>query len=98
MKLRWFGEPWPLPERAPVCEDDAYRVSEPIGKACLYCPEPIHEGQRGVLMAATPDVPGRFVTGITDPDTRESRSVYVVACHIDCLAGAILGPDHEGAP
>lgn len=49
--MRWFGEPWPRADyRAPACEDDDLRVPVPVGKECVFCGEPIEEGDRGVMI------------------------------------------------
>lgn len=49
---RWFGEPWPDdgPPYAAVCQDETYRVPTPVGQPCLYCPEPIKDGDRGIVV------------------------------------------------
>lgn len=50
--MLWFGTPWPSERyRAPICEDDALRVTTPVGDACLWCEEEILEDDRGVMMA-----------------------------------------------
>lgn len=49
--MRWFGQPWPTPERrAPVCDDDTARVPVPIGRACGKCGYPFSRYDRGVLI------------------------------------------------
>lgn len=48
MTIRWFGEPWPSEQlRAPLCENDAYRIVTPVGAMCIHCRELIEEGDRG---------------------------------------------------
>lgn len=41
---RWFGDSW----GAPACEAEAH-IRTPIGQSCLYCKEPILEGQQGLI-------------------------------------------------
>ena len=51
--MKWFGEPWPSAEvRAPICEDDADRIPTPVGEPCLWCMEPIEDGDQGEAMPA----------------------------------------------
>lgn len=84
--MRWFGEPWPTTElRAPVCEDDAYRVVVPIGKPCLACEKPIKLGDQGIVTAASQGIKGSFVLG---------EDIYhrtVAAYHLECFLRSILG-------
>lgn len=40
--MKSFGEGWAPPEME--------RVSTPVGSLCLYCQEPIAEGDQGVVM------------------------------------------------
>ena len=43
--MDWFGENW----GAPITEDGLH-VETPVGQPCLFCEEPIAEGDRGVIM------------------------------------------------
>ena len=53
-KTYWFGEPWPRADyRAPVCEDDSYRLDVPVGEDCYLCEEPIAKGDRGMALPLT---------------------------------------------
>lgn len=94
MRIRWFGEPWPLTnEPASVCEDWEYRIDPPAGKRCVNCSNVIEDGDRGIVMAASPEMSGRFVLSVLDPDTHERRSTYVVATHLRCFLRSIIGDD-----
>lgn len=47
----WWGAPWPAEDRrAPICDDDRYRVAVPIGATCLLCEELVDENDRGITM------------------------------------------------
>lgn len=49
--MDWFGEPWPSEDqRAPVCEDDDYRVPVPVGELCSICAKPFVDTDRGITM------------------------------------------------
>lgn len=49
----WFGETW----HAPCCQPDLH-VTTPVGELCIWCGEPIAEGDRGLTCrAAIPDRP-----------------------------------------
>jgi len=62
----WFGEPWPSPEeRAPVCEDDAYRRETPVGAECMYCEVPVAAGDRGMIV---PHLGGERATTVMHVD------------------------------
>lgn len=55
--MKWFGEPWPSEHnRAPICEDDEMRTETPVGEECLWCHEPIEEGDRGITMMEVVEV------------------------------------------
>ena len=48
-QVHWFGSPWPgTVLRAPVCDDDRYRIPVPVGSSCCFCAEPIDEKDRGL--------------------------------------------------
>lgn len=100
--MRWFGQPWPAASyRAPICEDDQYEAPTPVGQRCIYCPDPITDGDRGVLMGASHDEAfskdsPAFIFELNDPE--DPNPVYlghvpVFACHIDCLIRSTVGPD-----
>lgn len=72
----WWGDPWPSDKlRAPVCEDDALRVSVPVGYDCTLCGEPIEAGDRGISMM------GIDADGQTVP----------VQEHIECQMRHVMG-------
>ena len=75
--MRWFGDPWPHPDRrAPACEDDTARVPTPVGAECLWgCGEPIGEDHRG------------FVIPCIDTDGAELRPA-----HLECQTRSVVGP------
>jgi hypothetical protein len=93
VRVRWFGRPWPDDEyRAPVCDDDYYRVDTPVGQSCLWCPDLVAEHDRGVLMAADGDFPETFIIRLAEKDS--SPALWNVgAVHIDCLVRITLGPE-----
>lgn len=45
MSVFYFGVRWDAPHF-----DDATKIPTPIGETCLYCDEPIVEGESGTLM------------------------------------------------
>lgn len=97
MRIRWFGEPWPsADERAPICDDDAYRVAAPTDVACLDCREPIIEGERGIVMGfGPPEQPGvSFWLELGDPRTGAARLALACASHIDCHVRTTAGPGY----
>lgn len=82
MEVCWFGEPWPTREaRAPICGDDARRVDTPVGRLCVGCEDPVIDGERGLITAASPSENSFALT--IDGDTWE-----VCAWHIDCMVRA----------
>jgi hypothetical protein len=88
--MRWYGSPWPSAElRAPICEDDAYRVSTPVGAICLRCERPIRAGDSGVITASYPEIEHFFLLRIEDDD------YLVVAYHLDCFLHDVLGGHYE---
>lgn len=94
--MRWFGEPWPDAENpAPICDDPVYRVDTPIGRRCLYCPDPIRARERGILMATSWESDDGFPIWAQDPEDRAPTPRWVVAVHIDCLMRATVGPELE---
>lgn len=76
----WFGEPWPREDyRAPVCEDDRYRIDVPVGQPCLMCSETIEEGDRGVRMGSV---------YMADDGTPTAALGYV---HAECNLRSVTG-------
>lgn len=74
---KWFGTPWPAPDRrAPVCADDANQVPVPVGSSCLYCTQMIQRGNQGVLL----------------PYLREDGTAGQAAYHLRCFLRSVLGP------
>lgn len=84
MTIRWFGESW----GAPVCDPETH-VETPAGKRCLGCPDEIEEGQAGVVVLASPEIAGRYVYSVRDPNTNELRSTYVGAYHLQCVLATL---------
>jgi hypothetical protein len=72
MRIRIFGRPW----GAPVCED-APRVEVPVGQKCLWCQDPIEEGDSGVVTFCI-HADG---TGTHEPSHRD--------CHIRQAVGSV---------
>lgn len=88
--IRWFGPPWPRANyRAPVCEDDTYRVPTPVDTQCHLCTEAILEGENGTSM---PYYDGKTVTWIYQH--RECGLRTVLGCSAK-LRG--LPCDHENS-
>lgn len=47
MPVQFFGDRWDAPR-----VDHAVQVPTPVGELCLYCAEPIEDGDRGLLTPA----------------------------------------------
>ena len=77
---QWWGEPGPTADaRAAICADDGDRVPAPLGRPCLWCNEPLREGDRGVM---------QFFVG-------PPGSVSFEPVHIECQMRQVLGgPAH----
>lgn len=89
MRVHFFGEPWPTAdERAPICEDDAYRVDVPVGHRCIRCEKGFDVADRGIMTAATPDLPLTWTTTKIGGLPRT-----VCAYHLGCFLIETLGPD-----
>lgn len=74
--VRWFGEAWPSPhEPAPVCSDRKWRVATPAGETCLFCPEDIRLGDKGVVMPYAPS----------------SGPAILAPVHLECLLKDVFG-------
>lgn len=83
----WYGEPWPsAEERAPVCADDADRVSTPVGKDCANCLNTGEERRIG------PDDRGVIIPFYSDGGW-EPRPI-----HLGCLLHAIGAVGADGWP
>ena len=99
MHVRWFGEPWGKGGRAPVCEDDRYRVpiEEVAGRKCLHCSGLITESDRGVITACSTGIWGYFwldSRGVEDPETGEIEKAgeySVCAYHLTCWLEEVVG-------
>lgn len=85
--MRWFGEPWPATgPRAPVCEDDDYNVTTPVGRVCLFCGVAIDLRDQGLMMPnVTLDTSGGPIL-LTEP------------VHLGCLLRMIGVVDEAGWP
>lgn len=52
-RIYWFGEPWPSREtRAEICASEDQRVLTPQNRDCMFCQEPIIDGENGVMLPA----------------------------------------------
>lgn len=63
MRVRYFGDPWPHPERrAGICDNDQFKVpvEKIVGQKCLECNEPIKANHRGVITACDMRIWGHF--------------------------------------
>ena len=80
--MRWFGEPWPSPERrAPVCEDDAKRMEVPAGEPCSgQCGRLIETSDRGVAIP--------FLTGGPNWTPIQMDETYF---HAKCFLRMVVG-------
>lgn len=79
--MKWFGEPWPSADlRAPVCEEEGWRVPVPVGSSCLLCEEPIEAADRGVITVAIEAGPDGEPFG------------RLAAAHIECWIRQTSGP------
>lgn len=78
--MRWFGpSPW-----GPICSNTP-RVEAPIGKACLWCEEPIAPGDCGVLM------PTWAGESLDLPTGRTIGVFHEIAEHQECLVRQVVG-------
>lgn len=95
--MRWFGSAWPSAElRAPICDDDAYKVATPTGLKCLYCEQPIEEDDRGLVMACNISKRPEFTFTIWaswDEGDPELHLTQVCVYHLDCLVESTVGPE-----
>lgn len=90
MRVRWFGEAWPTPElRAPICDDDDYRIDTPTDQFCIDCEEPIGGNDRGIVcgcsLGGSPEL-DKFVFTLE----ADGRTYSVCVYHIDCWIRGIL--------
>lgn len=44
--MDFFGERWD----APIVDPPSQQISTPVGEPCMWCEEPIQDGDRGVVM------------------------------------------------
>jgi hypothetical protein len=90
MHVRWFGEPWPsADERAPICDDDAYRIDAP-DVLCISCDEQVVPGDRGVVTWAGEGVGDERHALEIDTGPLTYRAV---AYHVDCWFEGVMGPN-----
>lgn len=79
--MLWFGDPWP----SYICYDEQdnlateKRIPTPVGEPCLWCTEPIEDGQSGV---------GMGVVGMGPQGRPEPHMGYT---HKECLLRSTLG-------
>jgi len=82
-RVHWFGAPWPSEAlRAPICEDDRYRIEIPVGASCCHCGELIDTDNQGVRYSCTivlAEVTGQPVAG--------PIPYAHVECNLRCVTG-----------
>lgn len=75
----WFGEPWGAGGPAYICSSEADHIPTPVGSICLYCEEPIEEGD----------------SGVTTPYIDAGTNVHMAAVHVEChLRQGLGGVNH----
>lgn len=67
---QYFGVKWDAP-----AYEDAVEVPTPLGESCLYCREPIVEGESGLMM----------------PYVGNDGAAVMAAGHIECELRSMLG-------
>lgn len=72
--LLYFGERWD----APLLDGNITQVAVPVGRACLYCGEPIGAGDRGLMRLA--------VRGTADKPTATQEPA-----HMECDLRTMIG-------
>jgi hypothetical protein len=99
MRVRWFGEPWGISGRAPICEDE-YHIATPVGTKCLECTKLIGERDQGVVTACSPGIWGSWVlTIVVHPDDVSlaygvdypGTEVQVCSYHLHCWLKEVVG-------
>lgn len=83
----FFGEPWP----SGVCENARQRPT-PVGELCLWCDEPIEDGQQGVFISAFGEN-----GAVEHPEHRECalRSVLGGVAHLERRCTCFGGGAHD---
>lgn len=85
-RVRWFGDPWPSEDRrAPICEDDRYRIVPPEDATCWLCDHSV-AGCSGESMPNFGD--GRWMYA-----HKECMLRNVLGCSSAYMGG---GHDHDG--
>ena len=100
MRVRFFGEPWGSEgQRAPICEDDTYRIPVPVGEKCIECTKAFVESDHGVVTACSAGVWGHFFIEIGKhphpapdleyevPAGRYSVCAYHLLCWLEVVFG-----------
>lgn len=94
MATRFFGEKWD----APMADPPAEQVPTPVGQKCLWCDEPIVEGDRGILTGVV-QMRNGVTVGNTEPVHMECQLRQVVGglAHLQqrCLCCSGDGGDPE---
>lgn len=106
MRIRFFGEPWGNDNmRAPICDDDQYRIPVPVGTKCMSCSKAIEEHHRGVVTACSPGIFGHWVLDIevTEDDVLGEKwwegqspgvaKMPVCSYHLLCFIKSTIGSD-----
>lgn len=90
MHIRWFGRAWGRGNlRAPICEDDTYKIDVPVGTICLTCTNPITENNRGLVTACSPEIPGAWTLQTEEGDYPVVS--YHAACFFSITTGTSIG-------
>jgi len=71
----YFGEPW----NASIAE--GVQAPTPIGQPCIYCQEPIQDGDQGFLMPCI----------AADPSRQDEMAGLAVPVHAECLMRMVVG-------
>jgi hypothetical protein len=85
MRVHWFGEPWGNTYRAPICEDDAFRVEIPLGHECIDCGKQFKKTSQGVITGCSPSIWGHWMLEI------EGVERPVCAYHLHCWLAEVVG-------
>lgn len=85
MVIKWFGEPWGVGGRAPICETDENKIPAPVDSHCIDCGEPIKENDKGVVTACSPSIWDHWIL--------EFKGVQYSVCsyHLHCWLREVVG-------
>ena len=93
MRVRFFGEPWGEGGRAPICDDDAYRIPVPVGEKCIECTKPFTERDRGVVTACSAGIWGHWFLELPPDEGYEHQGGTFPVCgyHLLCWLEVVFG-------